>query len=171
MSKKPQQIDSKIERSVMTKIQAGQVKMHPRYYYLVLSAISIMAILLLGFVTAYFMSVITLWARIQNANGPAYGARSNLSDLAGAFPWWALVLSVLSFVFIIYFVRKVGGLYKIRLVYLVPLAVIFSLLLGFIFSYSALPNTFKSHSPRAVCDSSADCDTPGQGLMRGRQMK
>lgn len=172
MSKKPQLVDSDIEKNVMAKIQAGQVKMHPKYYYLALSAISVLAILLLGFVTSYFMSVVTLWVRIQNAAGPAYGARRNLSDLVGAFPWWALALGVLSFVIIIYLVRKVGSLYKIKLVYLVPMVIIISLLLGFGFSYSSLPNTFKSHSPHAVCDSnSINCGTPGQGLMRGRQMK
>lgn len=172
MSKKPLRVDSKIEKNVMAKIQAGQIKMHPKYYYLVISAISILAILLLGFVAAYFMSVVTLWIRIQNATGPAYGARRNLSDLVGAFPWWAMLLGVLSFVVIIFFVRKVGGLYKIRLIYLVPIVIIVSLLLGFGFSYSSLPNTFKNHSPRAVCDSNnINCDVPGQGLMRGRQMK
>ena len=48
MSKKPQQIDSRIEKNVMAKIQTGQIKMHPKYYYLALSAISVLAILLLG---------------------------------------------------------------------------------------------------------------------------
>ncbi|MCK9641764.1 MAG: hypothetical protein M0R39_17815 [Prolixibacteraceae bacterium] len=172
MSSKPRQKDSMIEKNVMAKIQAGQVKMHPKYYYLLLSTISVLAILLLGLVTSYFMSVVTLWIRIQNAAGPAYGARRNLSSLVGDFPWWALVLGILSFVAIVYIVRKVGGLYKIRLIYLAPIVIAVSLILGFAFSYSALPNTFKSHSPHAVCDSNnINCDTPGQGLMRGRQMK
>jgi len=172
MSKNPRQQDSKIEKNVMAKIRAGQTKMHPKYYYLTLSVVSVLAVLLLSFVVAYFMSIVALWIRIQNAAGPAYGARRNLSSLVGEFPWWALLLGFLSLATIIYFVRKVSDIYKIRLVYLVPIVIIISLLLGFGFSYSALPNTFKSYSPHAACNgSSVNCDTPGQGLMRGRQMK
>lgn len=173
MNKPNSETTTAIERNVMARIKTGQAKMHPRNYYVVLSALAVLVVGLLGFVTAYFMSVVTLWLRIQSAAGPAYGARRNLSNLVGAFPWWALALGIVSLATIIFFVRKVGRLYKLRLVYLIPAVILVSLLLGFAFSYSTLPDMLMSHRPQAVCDSSdVNCiNAEGQGYLRGRHMK
>lgn len=173
MNKQSSETATDIERTVMARIKTGQAKMHPRNYYLVLSALGVLVVGLLGFVIAYFMSVITLWLRIQSAAGPAYGARRNLSSMVGAFPWWALLLGIVSLAVIIFFVRKVGRLYKLRLIHLVPAVIIVSLLVGFAFSYSTLPNMLMSHRPHAVCDSSdVNCiNADGQGYLRSRHMK
>jgi len=75
-SKKP---ISPIEENVMSRIKTGKAKMHPRIYFSVLSFLSVLTILLLGVVSAYSMSVLTFWLRIQAAQGPAYGAKRNLA--------------------------------------------------------------------------------------------
>lgn len=143
MNKKSPITPSTIEERVMDKIQSGRVHMRPRAYYVSLSVLGILVVALLGFVSSYFMSVMSLWIRVQAASGPAYGAKRNLDTLMAAFPWWALLLGLLSLIATVYFVRKVGRLYKIRLSYLIPVVVATFLVLGFIFSYGSLPKMFN----------------------------
>jgi hypothetical protein len=151
MNKKPV---SDIEKKVMAKIQDGQVKMRPRLYFSLFSGLSIVAVVLFGFVSSYFVSIVSLWLRIEAAMGPARGARRNLATLIDAFPWWSLILGVVSIAAMVYFVRKVGNLYKIKMVYLIAIVITVSLIFGYMFSYSNIPNTFKKHGYFVNSDSS-----------------
>lgn len=150
-----------IEQHVMAKITEGQVKMRPKFYFVALSIVGILGLTLLSLVAAYSISLLSLWVRIQNAPGPAYGAKRNFTSLVDRFPWWALLLSGLTIVLIIFLAKRKGPFYKIRLSYLVGAAVIIILLAGFVLSYSQFPNIIKGHPHQGN----------GQGLMHGRQMK
>lgn len=138
---------SSIEENVMAKIKTGQAKMHPKIYYSILSFLGVLMVLLFGFVNAFVVGLVTMWLRIQAARGPAYGAKRNLANMIDSFPWWALLIGVMSLVAAIYFIRKVGNLYKVRLSYLILSVVIVSLLLGLILSYSFAPSIFYGHNP------------------------
>jgi hypothetical protein len=146
-SKKP---ISPIEENVMSRIKTGKVKMHPKIYYSLVSLLSVMAIILMGVVSAYAMSVVTFWLRIQAAQGPAYGAKRNLANLVDVFPWWALLLGAVSLIAIVYLIRKFRGLYKIKLTYLILIVVMISAIIGFALSYSSLPSTFNRRAPACV---------------------
>lgn len=147
MNKNSSKPVSQIEKKVMDQIKTGQVKMRPKIFYSILGILGALTILLFGFVNAYFMSVVTLWMRLQVAQGPAYGVKRNLANLVGTFPWWALLLGLASLVIAVIIIRKVGSLYKIRLAYLIIFVVVVSLVSGFTFSFSALPNAFNRHNP------------------------
>jgi|SRR5680860_217227 len=138
---------SSIEKNVMAKIKNGQAKMHPKIYYSILSSLGVLMVLLFGFVNAFVMSLVTMWLRVQVAQGPAYGAKRNLANMIDSFPWWALLVGIISLVVAIYFIRKVGNLYKVRLSYLILSVVIVSLLLGLALSYSSAPSVFNRHEP------------------------
>lgn len=171
MNRQPKKTE--IENTVMAKIKKQEVKMKPHYYYTLLSVLGVGFVALASLVVAYSMSVVTLWLRIQDAPGPAYGAKRNLSSMISEFPWWALIIGIILLVVSIVVIRKIGILYKFRLAYLIPLIIIAVSVLGFALSYTALPDTFKSHSPRnTICDSDdTSCQTHGSGNMYGRQMK
>lgn len=167
MNKKPQPKTSTIEKNVMQKIHDKKTVMRPRSYYIYLTALSVVAIGLLVFISVYFMSIATFWLRIQSASGPAYGARQNLAALLGSFPWWALLLGILSLAGIIYLVKKTGRMYKIRLLYLIPLVIIISIVIGFVFSYSDLPRMFNGHRQNLSCSNSdINCQPTGNGYRR-----
>ncbi|MEI6237165.1 MAG: hypothetical protein WCP03_01010 [Candidatus Saccharibacteria bacterium] len=171
MNKQPKKTE--IENTVMTKIKKQEVKMKPHYYYTLLSVVGIGFVILASLVVAYSRSVVTLWLRIQDAPGPAYGAKRNLSSIISGFPWWALIMCVILLIVSIVVIRKVGILYKIRPTYLITLILAIVVLLGFVFSYTSLPNTFHSRNQKnAVCSvDDANCPTHGNGNMRGRQLK
>ena len=141
---------SSIEKNVMAKIKTGQAKMHPKVYFSIFNTIGVLMIILFGFVNASVMSLVVLWLRIQGAQGPAYGAKRNLASMIDIFPWWALLVGIVSLIAAIYFIRKIGNLYKMRLIHLVLLIIATSLVLGFALSYSSLPSFFNRHTPASI---------------------
>lgn len=145
MNDKMQPKNSPIEEKVMEKIHSGKIHMRPKSHFIFLGALSIISIALLTFITTYFISIATLWLRVQAARGPAYGAHQNLAELAGSFPWWALALGLISLTGAIFFIHKSWQMYKVRLQYLVPILLVILVILGFIFSYSNLPRMFNGH--------------------------
>jgi len=151
MNKKIQPKTSKIEQNVMDRIKKGEVKMKPQSYYLIVGFLGALTVLLLSLITAYFISVTTLWLRIQAAQGPAYRAKNNLFDLLGLFPWWALIIGALSLVLMIWVIKRIGSLYKIRLIYLIPSIVISFLVIGLLLSYSSLPRVFDGRHQNTTC--------------------
>lgn len=128
----------------MGKIKNGEAKMKPQSYYLVIGSLGMVTVILLSSISAYFISIASLWLRIEIAQGPAYGAKSNLSNLLSLFPWWTLIIGLLSLAFMIFIVKKIGSFYKIRLAYLVSLLVILMILIGYLLSFSSLPGMFGS---------------------------
>ncbi len=134
---------SPIEKSVMTRIKTGQTKMHPKSYFIFLSTLLISAITLLGFVASYFVSIAIFWIKVQSASGPAYGARQNLAEMIESFPIWQTFIGAALLVIVIILVNKVGKIYKIRLMYLIPLIISIILLTGIAISYTSLPNVFN----------------------------
>lgn len=131
-----------IEAGVMNRIHDDKPHIRSKSYYLSLGLLSVAAIVFMIFVATYSVSVASLWLRLQAAQGPAYGLRQNLSLLLESFPIWALCLGTVSAVGAIYLIRKSGRMYKLRLAYFIPIAVVAIMAVGFAFSYSSLPNAF-----------------------------
>ena len=145
MNKKNNKKATTIEKEVMAKIQTGKVHMRPRSYFILLGSLIAIAISLLSFVSVYLMSVWTFWQRIIINDRPAFGAKRNLANLLETFPWWALILGIVLLICIIYLVKKTGHMYKIRLVYLIPIIIVGFIIVGFVLSYSDLPVFFNGH--------------------------
>ncbi|MEI6228447.1 MAG: hypothetical protein WCP11_00240 [Candidatus Saccharibacteria bacterium] len=140
MNKKTAKKSTHIEEKVMSQIGGGKVHMQSRSYYIVMSIVGIAAIIGAVMSAAYFISVASLFIRLQIAQGPAYGVQRTLDSLLSDFPWLAVLLGVSSIVAVILMITKSGKMYKIRLAYLVPIVIAVILTLGFAFSYSSLPN-------------------------------
>lgn len=173
MSKITKQKASSIEEMVMKRIKSGKIQVRPRSYYLSLSILGAIASLLLGFTLVYSISVASVWLRIIAAVGPAYGAKRNLATLVGTFPWWALLIGLISLVGLIYLIKKLGHMYKVRLVYLVLLIAALFIVLGFTLSYSNLPGLMNGgHRTDTVCGiDDVDCTINGRMYGRGQLMK
>lgn len=140
MNKKITKNSKDIEEKVMSQISSGKVHMQSRSYYIVMSIVGIAAIIGAAMSAAYFISVVSLFIRLQVAQGPAYGIQRTLDSLLSDFPWVAVLLGLLSIMAVILMILKSGKMYKIRLAYLVPVVIVLTLTLGFALSYSSLPN-------------------------------
>ncbi len=131
-----------VSLSVMELIQSGTVHMKPRRYYTLLTAVSVVTIVLSSIASAYLFSMLFYWLRIETARTPAWGARERLSDTITSFPWWMLVAAVLLSVFAVWMVRHRGQMYRIRTTTLTLILMVTSLTLGFVLSYV---NLGRSH--------------------------
>ena len=140
MNKKTTKNSTNMEEKVMSQIGGGKVRMQSRLYYIVMSIVGIAAIIGAVMLATYFISVASLFIRLQIAQGPAYGIQRTLDSLLSDFPWLAVLLGILSIVAVVLMIAKSGKMYKIRLAYLVPIIIAVVLTIGFAFSYSSLPN-------------------------------
>ncbi len=178
MSKANQPTTSAIEQGVMDQIQSGRVHMHQRTYYIALAALGSVVAALLAFASSYFMSIATLWLRIDAATGEAYGAKRNLASMIEAYPWWSLILGLLSLGLLICMIRKVGNLYKVRLLYLIPAIILLFAIIGLALSYSPIPDMFNrqgstttqngQQGPASNSNSKSNSDSPAGGYRRGQ---
>jgi len=140
MSKKSLQENNEIENKVMSKIKGEHLHMQSKAHFVILGIVSIIAIILAVILATYFISVLSLFIRLQIAQGPAYGVQRNLAYLLQTFPWQALLLGLLFIAAAIYLIIKSGKMYKIRLRYLVPTIIIAIFSIGLLLSFSSLQN-------------------------------
>lgn len=138
-----EQDPSKINKSVISAIKSGKVHMRPRAYFTLLGFVSIGAVVLAGVATAYLMSIMSFWVRIQMADTMAYGARANLRESIASFPWWALVAAAILLVLAIVLVRHHGKMYKHKVSTVAIVLIICSLILGLGLSFL---DVGKSHT-------------------------
>ena len=158
--KKQATTTSAIGKSVMDQIKSGKVHMKPRAYYSLLSLVTISAVVLAGITITYLSSIMFFWLRVATADTMAYGARANLNDAIGSFPWWALVAAALMLYVAATLVRKQGRMYKHKAGSIVAMIVAGAVTLGFVLS---LLNIGSSHTPNSF-----NKPTPGQGWQRNR---
>jgi hypothetical protein len=169
MSKYKKTATSSIESKVMEQIESGRVKMRPHYYYSLVTVLSVFMVAVLAIALSYLLSLTSLWLRIQTASGRAYGARQNLTSLVNNFPWWAVILALVAIAGLIILVKKIGPLYRIRLVHLIPAIIIVAAIIGYSLSYTQLPNVFKKQHNQAMCSgSNSNCTTQVKGYRFGQ---
>lgn len=128
---------SSIQETVMKQISSGQVYMHSRLYYSLITVAMVGAGLAGGILFAYVVNIATYIIRIQASATPAYGARSNLADSLASFPWWVLLLAVACITLAVWLMRRYGRAYRHTLA-IVTIFLIVSMALGIGFSFTDL---------------------------------
>ena len=146
MSKKP--IDTPISDTVMERIRSGDVSMRSRTYFGLLTVLSVLAVLFAGAVLAYAASILFWWLRVQTADTMAWGARANLQEATGSFPWLALLGAGAVFGLLVWLVRKQGHLYRHRTRSVAAIIAVIALLLGLGLSYVSIGGSGGRHVPR-----------------------
>lgn len=114
MSKRQEQ-KSDIGRNVLDRINSGEVTMHSRLYFMLISSAGLVAAFASAILLAYFVRVVTISLRIASADTPAYGARQNLEQLWASFPWWAAGLAIVCGALALWLLRRYGRLYRYRM--------------------------------------------------------
>lgn len=135
-----------INKAVMEQIKSGQVKMRPRVYFVILSALSIGAAILAGLALTYLSSVMFFWWRVQSAETMAWGARANLGQAIASFPWWALIVAIILLIIITHLVRQHGQLYRHKLSTILLVIVTGAVVFGFVLSFF---DVGKGHTPNS----------------------
>ena len=127
--------ESSIQTTVMGQIEGGRVHMHSRLYFTLITATTVVAGVLGGILLAYATSIASYILRIQTASTPAYGARSNLADALGSFPWWLLIAAALLIALAVWLMRRYGQAYRHARTPVILMFLVVSIVLGVGFSF------------------------------------
>lgn len=133
--KSTKQSVSSIQSAVLDQIRSGKVRMKPRVYFSLLTALTALAVGAAALVMSYLVSIMSYISRIQTADTPARGARANLSEALQNFPWWAVVLVALLLAAALWLMRTHGRMYRHRMSVLVLAFLLVSVALGMGMSY------------------------------------
>lgn len=136
---------SPISSIVMQQIKDDKVKMHPGFYFTLISIAIVIINLASGAALAYLSSIIFFWLRIINSDSMAYGARRNLGELAADFPWWVIVVFSTLTIFVVFLIKRYGTAYRHKTRYLILIIVATSLIAGFAMSSLGIGNLNHSN--------------------------
>ncbi|OGD08682.1 hypothetical protein A2397_04690 [Candidatus Amesbacteria bacterium RIFOXYB1_FULL_44_23] len=89
-----------ITKSVMSKIDAGEIRMKPRWYFLLGSLGMLVGLVSFSIVTVFLISLVSFSLR---THGPMGEIR--YQQLLAGFPWWAVGLS---------FIGLIGGVFLLK---------------------------------------------------------
>ena len=145
MSKHISRSASPIYDVVMQKISAGEVKMRSRLHFTLLVVTGGIAAVIAGALMIDLIRIITLSWRVMTASTPAYGARLNLSDMVGVFPWWLLLLASIFAAIAIWLLRRYARLYRFRTSTIVLVVLVVCAVLGV--AVASLEPSHRSDQP------------------------
>ena len=154
--------DQTISQDVMKRIKQGEVHMKPRLYFTILSLLIGLSVFAAGLVSAYVLSIVFYWVRIESASTAAYGARRNLHETLVAFPWWAVLAAIVLVVMAVVLVRKHGTMYRHRVATVALIVVVLSVCMGLVLYTVGV----GGHS--GTRHNSVDRTHRGQGLRQGQ---
>lgn len=103
-----------VAEEVMKKINKGEVKMRPKWFF-VLGSIALIAGVFGTFLMSSFL--ISLVSFSLRTHGPM--GKYRFYELLTSFPWWALIFAVFGFVLGIWLLKKFDFSYKKNFVYII----------------------------------------------------
>lgn len=124
---------NKTTKEIMDKIHQGQIKMRPKYYFIIGYILTILGVVF-SFITSIFFIGLTRF--MIRSHGPMAGYR--LEQLLSSFSWWIPLLAILGLVFGILILRKYDFSYKINFKLFVIGLIASMLIAGFIIDMTGL---------------------------------
>jgi hypothetical protein len=170
MSKKKQ---ISIEDDVMNRINSGEVKMKPRWYFIAGSILMFGSVVALALVSIYLINL-ALFA-LKPHYGPGAGFR--LEAMIAGFPWWAPLLAISGIFLAVWLLKKYDFSYRKNFL-LIILSFVLAVIMGaFLMDALGFNDYFSKRGPmkgfyRQV-ENKQDSDfTPkGRGQGRGQNYK
>ncbi len=133
-----------IKKEILKKIKSGEVKMKPKWFFVFGSILSIVGLVSSFVFTAFIINLIIFI--LKPHYGPNFPFRINL--ILNNFPWWLLILSLISLTSGVFFLKKFDFSYKKNSL-LMFLIIIFSIIIAaIIFDKYGLNDLFIKKGPR-----------------------
>ena len=98
-----------ITEEIMKKIDIGEIKMKPKWYFIMGSILTFIGLVSTMVVSTFSVGLIRFSLR---SHGPM--GQYKLDQMIADFPWWTLILAILSLILGIWFIHKYDFSYKIK---------------------------------------------------------
>ncbi|MBN1168533.1 hypothetical protein JXA63_01445 [Candidatus Woesebacteria bacterium] len=141
INRKTKNEELKIEDGVMAKVKSGEIKMKPKWYFVLGSLLSLMG--LVGFsIGAVFLTNLTIF--LIRKRGPGYG---RLDILLSSFPIWIPVLAISGIALGIWFLKKYDFSYKKNFIFITVIFVLSVIIAGFVVDTAGLNDLWSHKGP------------------------
>ena len=134
--------ENKILKNVMSEIDTGHVKMKPKGYFILGSVIMFLGLIFALVTGVFFVSIIMFFLRLH---GPMAQFRLNL--MLESFPWWALIISILSITEGIMLLKSYDFSYKKNFWKIIGVAIFAILIASYLIDYFGLDNVWLKQGP------------------------
>jgi len=128
---------------IMTNIKDHKIKMKPRWYFYLGSALGFLGLLASLIVSAFFISLITFISRPHQ--GPGYSIRLQL--IWSSFPWWVVVVAILGLVIGIILLKKYDFSYQKNFGLIIMGLIAATILAGILIEQSGLTDILTRRGP------------------------
>lgn len=125
-----------IKEQIMGKIKSGEIKIKPKWYFIIGSFASIIGLVGTALVTIFFTNLFLFTLRTNSYRG------YRLEKIILNFPWWALLIAVLGFVLGIYFLKKYDFSYKKNFVIIIVSIILSIFIAGWLFNVMGVNEVF-----------------------------
>jgi len=150
-----------IEKNVVTLIKSGQIKMKPRWHFMLGSLAMIIGLIALVLVLIFLISLISFSLR---THGPMGAIR--YQQIISSFPWWAPILALVGIYFGVITFRKYDFSYKKNFLTVVIVFLGVILVSGWLINYFGFDSAWLKRGPLKGVYQQYD-----GGMMRGAGRK
>lgn len=130
-----------ITRNVMAKIKTEQIKMRPKWYFIVGSFLMTVGLVGLSVGAVFLTNLVFFLVRKQGSG------QGRLQLMLQSFPWWIPTLAVIGVAFGIWMLKKYDFSYKKNFLFIVFLFIVSIMLTAFVLDYSGLNEVWSRRGP------------------------
>ncbi len=131
-----------IEDTVMKKIKTGEIKMKPKIYFIFGSLLTFIALIGSTVISIFFTNIIFFLFKTHPPGG-----QFRLQQMIDSFPWWIILITIISFISGIWLLKKYDFSYKKN--FLLIILGFFSaiILAAWLINYLGLNETWSRKGP------------------------
>lgn len=126
----------------MSPIEKGQVKMKPKWYFLLGSFAMTLGVLGLTIVLVFLTSLMAFALRHHGPRGA-----NRFQELLSSFPWWALIIFIIGTLASVCLFRKYDFSYKKSFIPMIAGFILAVILFGWLINYLGLDNFWMKRGP------------------------
>ena len=133
-----------MSQNIMDQIRQGKIKMKPKIYYILGSILTFIGLISSVFSSIFLFSILRFSLRTHLGRG----VQLKLETILSNFPWWIIILAIISLVIGIWLIRKYNFSYKIKPIILIAAFVLSVVIGGWIFDMSGINDSISRKNGR-----------------------
>ena len=139
----PKQKQINLKQQVMSKVQTGQIKMRPHWYFVAGSVFALISLVALIILLPFLLSLVVFALR---THGPMGALR--FQELLSSFPLWTIPVSAVGFSLSVFLLRRYDFAYRYNFKLIVLGFILAMLLAGYLFDTLKLNSFWLQRNQR-----------------------
>jgi len=142
MSKAKEIIEVDIKESVMRKVKNDEIRMKPRWIFIVGSLLSIIGIIGSCIVSTIMLSIVFFTVRSRGLMG-----QWKVQQLMDLFPWWAFIIAIVGMILGIILLKKFDFSYRKNFIGIIVVVLFSFLVSAYALDSLGVPAIVTQHGP------------------------